>query len=112
MILPKRDVSSIAELDSAERLSWAQIIQDITRRYDNLFDCSFPYSMGVYQKPTDGGEWSGFVMHQTFLPPLLRSATVRKFMVGFELCAEPQRDLTAEEAAKELRCASSAREAR
>lgn len=112
MILPRRAASTIGELDAAERRSWAAIIQDITRRYDNLFNCSFPYSMGVYQSPTDGAEWRGFVMHQTFLPPLLRSATVRKFMVGFELCAEPQRDLTAEDAAEQLRGAGSKREAR
>ena len=62
----------------------------------------FP-GLGIYQRPTDGGEWAGHHLHQIFLPPLLRSATVRKFMVGFELCAEPQRDITAEEAAAQLR---------
>lgn len=109
MILPKRPVGSISELTTAERKAWAAIIREMTRKYDNLFKCSFPYSMGVYQKPTDGKTWNGFVMHQIFLPPLLRSATVKKFMVGFELCGEPQRDITAEDAAARLRQCSNTR---
>lgn len=103
LVLPKQVVSTIAELSSAQKSNWAAVIKELTTRYDNLFETSFPYSMGVYQRPTDGGEWSGFCLRQEFFPPLLRSATIRKFMVGFELCAEPQRDLTAELAAKRLR---------
>lgn len=103
MILPRRPVDAITELTEDEKDAWAAILKNITTRYDNLFKTSFPYSMGIYQRPTDGGEWAGHHFHQIFLPPLLRSATVRKFMVGFELCAEPQRDITPEQAAARLR---------
>jgi len=72
-------------------------------RYDNVFQTSFPYSMGINQLPTDGGEYPGLVMHQSFYPPLLRSAVVKKFQVGYEMSAEPQRDITAEQAAARLR---------
>jgi len=103
MVLPRRLVGAITELTEEEKDAWAAILKNITTRYDNLFNTSFPYSMGIYQRPTDGGEWAGHHLHQIFLPPLLRSATVRKFMVGFELCAEPQRDITAERTAAQLR---------
>ncbi|KPV48999.1 galactose-1-phosphate uridylyltransferase, partial [Kouleothrix aurantiaca] len=75
----------------------------LTTRYDNLFQVSFPYSMGLHQRPTDGQEHPEWHLHAHFYPPLLRSATVRKFMVGFELLGEPQRDITAESAAARLR---------
>ena len=75
----------------------------MTVRYDNLFCTSFPYSMGFQGRPTDGDEHPWWRLHGVFFPPLLRSATVRKFLVGFELTAEPQRDLTAEAAAARLR---------
>ena len=102
MVLPRRPVGAITQLTEDEKDAWAAILKNITTRYDNLFRTSFPYSMGIYQNPSDGQEWAGHHLHQIFLPPLLRSATVRKFMVGFELCAEPQRDITAEEAAARL----------
>ena len=72
-------------------------------RYDNLFETSFPYSMGWHGAPTDAGEHGHWQLHAHFFPPLLRSATVKKFMVGYEMLAEPQRDLTAEQAAVRLR---------
>lgn len=103
ILIPRRPVGAIGELTEDEKDAWAAILKNITARYDNLFKTSFPYSMAIYQNPTDGQEWAGHHLHQVFLPPLLRSATVRKFMVGFELCAEPQRDITAEEAAGRLR---------
>jgi len=106
LVLPRLAVQTIGELNAAQRESWAAILKEITVRYDNLFETSFPYSMGIYQQPNDGRAWSGFQLRQVFFPPLLRSATVRKFMVGFELCAEPQRDLTPEEAAEKLRAVS------
>jgi len=103
MIVPKRSVQDILKLKEEERNSWVEILKDITTRYDNLFKISFPYSMGIYQRPTDGNEYKGFQLHQVFLPPLLRSATIKKFMVGYELCAEPQRDTTPEQSAEMLR---------
>ena len=81
----------------------AAILRQVTRRYDKLFGVTFPYSMGWHQRPTDGAQYPEWHLHAHFYPPLLRSATVRKFMVGFELLAEPQRDITAESAAERLR---------
>ena len=72
-------------------------------RYDNLFETSFPYSMGWHGQPTDGGRYPHWQLHAHFYPPLLRSATVKKFMVGYEMLATPQRDITAEQAAERLR---------
>jgi UDPglucose--hexose-1-phosphate uridylyltransferase len=104
MIIPKRAVSLISELTENEKNQWAQIIGDLSRIYDKLFSVSFPYSMGLYQPPCKLiRESHGFVLHQIFMPPLLRSATVKKFMVGYELCAEPQRDISPELAADRLR---------
>ncbi len=103
MILPKRPVRTIAELSDTERNDWAAVLRDALIRYDNVFETSFPYSMGLNQKPTDGGEHAGVVLHQSFFPPLLRSATVKKFLVGYEMSGEPQRDITAEMAARKLR---------
>ena len=77
----------------------------LVQRYDRLFDTRFPYSMGIHQAPTDGLPHPEWHLHLHFYPPLLRSASVRKFMVGYELLAEPQRDLTPEEAAERLRAA-------
>ncbi|MGA2200544.1 MAG: galactose-1-phosphate uridylyltransferase, partial [Terriglobales bacterium] len=74
-----------------------------TIRYDNLFRTSFPYTMGFHQRPTDGGDYPEFHLHAHFYPPLLRSATIKKFMVGYEMLAMPQRDITAETAAQWLR---------
>ena len=78
-------------------------MSNITARYDNLFQVSFPYSMGFHQSPTDGMTQVECHLHLHYYPPLLRSATVRKFMVGFEMLAMPQRDLTPESAAERLR---------
>jgi len=81
----------------------ADLLRRVTARYDNLFEISFPYSMGFHQAPCDGGAHAEWHLHAHFYPPLLRSATVRKFMVGFEMLAMPQRDLTPETAAARLR---------
>ena len=86
-----------------ERDHLADIIRRITVRYDNLFNISFPYSSGFHQSPTDGTRHPESHLHMHYYPPLLRSATVRKFMVGYEMLANPQRDITAESAAARLR---------
>ncbi|MGY3792022.1 UDP-glucose--hexose-1-phosphate uridylyltransferase [Aquimarina sp. 433] len=106
MILPKEHKRSIKELNEEEIASFAQIIKDLTIRYDNLFNCSFPYSAGIHQAPTDGDPHKEWHFHMSFYPPLLRSATVKKFMVGYEMFADPQRDITAEQAAKTLKSLS------
>lgn len=103
MILPKAVVTSICDLSDEQRRGWAELLKELLVRYDNLFLTSMPYSMGLYQKPTDGGTWEGTVMYQMFFPPLLRSSTVRKYMAGFELMSEAQRDITPESAALRLR---------
>ena len=103
MILPKRHVRRIVELSEAECDALADVLKRITVRYDNLFEVSFPYTMGVHQAPYDGEPHDEWQMHLHFYPPLLRSATVKKFMVGYEMLAQPQRDLTAEQAAERLR---------
>jgi UDPglucose--hexose-1-phosphate uridylyltransferase len=107
MVLPRRAMQSIAELTDAEKDSWADIISQLLIRYDNLFEASFPYSMGMHQKPTDGHDHPGLVFHQHYFPPLLRSATIKKFQVGYEMSGEPQRDITPEQAAERLRSLSS-----
>ncbi|MBV8583820.1 MAG: UDP-glucose--hexose-1-phosphate uridylyltransferase [Candidatus Eremiobacteraeota bacterium] len=94
---------SLAEFDSADRRATARAIRDIVRRYDRLFGVPFPYSMGFHQRPTDGEPHDEWHAHAHYYPPLLRSAAVRKYMVGFEMLAEPQRDLTPERAAELLR---------
>ena len=103
LLLPRFTVSRITELNAAQKLSLADILKQITIKYDNLFECSFPYSMGWHGAPFDGQQHDEWTLHASFFPPLLRSATVRKFMVGYEMMAEAQRDLTAEQAAKRLR---------
>lgn len=103
LLLPNRHVASLLDLNEDERAGLAEIIQRITTRYDNLFEISFPYSMGFHQAPFGSGEQPGWHLHAHYYPPLLRSATVRKFMVGFELLASPQRDLTPEESAARLK---------
>ena len=106
MILPRRRIGAFDELTPEERSALAAALSDLTRRYDRVFDVSFPYSMGFHQKPTDGAVHSEWQMHAHFYPPLLRSATVKKFMVGFEMLGSPQRDLTPEAAAARLRDAA------
>ena len=103
LLLPRFAVARITELNEAQKLSLADILQQITIKYDNLFNCSFPYSMGWHGAPFDEQQHDEWTLHASFFPPLLRSATVRKFMVGYEMMAEAQRDLTAEQAAKRLR---------
>jgi UDPglucose--hexose-1-phosphate uridylyltransferase len=90
-------------LNDSERDALADVIKRLTTRYDNLFGVSFPYSMGWHQSPTDGQDHPETHLHAHYYPPLLRSATVRKFMVGYEMLSNPQRDLTAESAAERLR---------
>lgn len=103
MIIPKRHIQNIALLNEDEKVSFAAIIKELTIKYDNLFNTSFPYSAGIHQAPTDGEDHPEWHFHMSFYPPLLRSATVKKFMVGYEMFADPQRDITAEQAAKSLR---------
>ena len=103
MVLPRRHVASIVDLTAEEVDEFADIIKRIGTRYDNLFETSFPYSMGIHQKPTDGALHEEWHLHVHFFPPLLRSATVMKFMVGYEMLATPQRDITAEMSADRLK---------
>jgi UDPglucose--hexose-1-phosphate uridylyltransferase len=103
MILPRRPIHGFDLLSAREKASLAAALSELTRRYDRLFDVSFPYSMGFHQRPTDGAVHAEWQMHAHFYPPLLRSATVKKFMVGFEMLGSPQRDLTPEVAAARLR---------
>ena len=103
LMIPRRHLSSINELSSEERDGLADILKRLTTRYDHLFDIYFPYSMGFHQRPTDGQAHPEWHFHAHFYPPLLRSATVRKFMVGYEMLGTPQRDITAETAAAQLR---------
>jgi UDPglucose--hexose-1-phosphate uridylyltransferase len=102
MILSNRHVASLLDLTSEEREQLGDILKRLTIRYDNLFETPFPYSLGFHQRPSGPGEFSSWHFHAHLLPPLLRSATVQKFMVGYELLATPQRDFTAEEAAARL----------
>lgn len=108
MIISKRHLGSLVDLSPEERDALAKILKQLTTRYDHLFDAPFPYSMGFHQSPTDGSSHPEWHLHAHFYPPLLRSATVRKFMVGFEMLGTPQRDLTAEQAAERLRAVSGA----
>ena len=103
LVVPWRPVPSLVALTQPERAGLASILGRLVQRYDRLFDTRFPYSMGIHQAPTDGMPHPEWHMHVHFYPPLLRSATVRKFMVGYEMLAEPQRDLTPEDAAERLR---------
>ncbi|MBD1388673.1 UDP-glucose--hexose-1-phosphate uridylyltransferase [Neiella sp. HB171785] len=106
LLLPKFNVARMVDLSESQQSSLADILKQITIRYDNLFNCSFPYSMGWHGAPYDGQEHPEWTLHASFFPPLLRSATVRKFMVGYEMLADIQRDLTAEQAAERLRSVS------
>ena len=103
LLLPRFSVQRLPELSVSDRSSLADIVKCLTTRYDNLFETSFPYSMGWHSAPFDDGDHPHWLLHAHFFPPLLRSATVRKFMVGFEMLAEAQRDLTPEQAARRLR---------
>jgi UDPglucose--hexose-1-phosphate uridylyltransferase len=103
LLLPRRHILRLPDLTSVERDSLAEILKQVLTRYDNLFETAFPYSMGWHGAPTDEGDYAHWQLHAHFYPPLLRSATVRKFMVGYELLSEAQRDLTPEQAAERLR---------
>jgi len=103
LVLPRRHVQRLPGLTGAERDALASVLQRLLVRYDNLFETSFPYSFGWHGAPAAGGAQDHWQLHAHAYPPLLRSADVRKFMVGFEMLAEPQRDLTAEQAAARLR---------
>jgi len=109
LLLPRRHIARLPDLSASDRDALANVLKSLLVRYDNLFEISFPYSMGWHGAPT--GELKGTVeyywqLHAHFYPPLLRSATVRKFMVGYEMLAEPQRDLTPEQAVERLRSVS------
>ncbi|SDG71007.1 UDP-glucose--hexose-1-phosphate uridylyltransferase [Winogradskyella thalassocola] len=103
MIVPKRAQKNILELSKNESLSFADVISKITKAYDKLFKSSFPYSSGIHQAPTNGRSNNHWHWHMSFYPPLLRSATVKKFMVGYEMFGSPQRDITAEQAVGRLK---------
>jgi len=107
MILPVRHVADLKSMNDAERDGLAEMLRTVTGTYDKVFDTPFPYSMGLHPRPFDGKEHPEWHFHVHFYPPLLRSATVRKFMVGFELLGSPQRDITPESAAETLRQAAS-----
>ena len=103
LLLPKRHVARLPDLTGVERESLADILKRFLTRYDNLFEVAFPYSMGWHGAPSAGPAAPHWQLHAHFFPPLLRSATVKKFMVGYEMLAEAQRDLTPEQAAEKLR---------
>jgi UDPglucose--hexose-1-phosphate uridylyltransferase len=102
MIVPKKRQSNISSMDKKETLLFSEAISMLTKAYDNLFNVSFPYSSGIHQAPTNGKENKHWHWHMSFYPPLLRSATVKKFMVGYEMFGSPQRDITPEVASKLL----------
>jgi UDPglucose--hexose-1-phosphate uridylyltransferase len=106
LLVSRRHAGALPEFTSEERDGLADALKRLTTRYDNLFETSFPYTMGFHQAPTDRAEHPEWHFHAHFYPPLLRSATVRKFMVGFEMLGMPQRDITPEGAAERLRAAS------
>jgi UDPglucose--hexose-1-phosphate uridylyltransferase len=103
LLIPKRHMLRLPDLNVEERESLAQILKQFLKKYDNLFHISFPYSMGWHGAPTDDNDYAHWQLHAHFYPPLLRSSTVKKFMVGYEMLAEAQRDITAEQAAERLR---------
>ncbi len=103
LVLPKRHVLRLPDLTSMERDALAELLKALTTAYDNLFETEFPYTMGWHGAPLDAGNHVAWQLHAHFYPPLLRSASVRKFMVGYEMLAEAQRDLTPETAAARLR---------
>jgi UDPglucose--hexose-1-phosphate uridylyltransferase len=106
MIVSKRHIQTIEQFTGEEQLAFCDILKKLTAKYDNLFEISFPYSAGMHQAPVNDGEHREWHWHMHFYPPLLRSATVKKFMVGYEMLANPQRDVTPEWAAEKLRALS------
>ncbi|HEX8462026.1 MAG TPA: UDP-glucose--hexose-1-phosphate uridylyltransferase [Segetibacter sp.] len=103
MIISKRHIQTLLQFSPGEKTAYADILKKLTAKYDNLFQISFPYSAGIHQAPVNDGEHPEWHWHMHFYPPLLRSATVKKFMVGYEMLANPQRDVTPEWAADKLR---------
>ena len=103
LVLPKRSIAAFDELQPDEEVTLANLLQSVVAMYDRVFDVPFPYSMGWHPRPSRSRDAPGWTLHAHFFPPLLRSATVRKFQVGFEMLAMPQRDLTPEAAAARLR---------
>lgn len=103
LLLPRAHTLRLPDLNHAQRASLAEIMKRLLVRYDNLFEVSMPFSMGWHGAPFATGDYSHWQLHAHYYPPLLRSATVKKFMVGYEMLAEPQRDLTPEQAAERLR---------
>jgi UDPglucose--hexose-1-phosphate uridylyltransferase len=106
LLVSRRHLGTLPELSGDERDALADALKRMATRFDNLFETSFPYTMGFHQTPTDGAAYPEWHFHAHFYPPLLRSATVRKFMVGFEMLGMPQRDITPEDAAQQLRACS------
>jgi len=103
MIAPKKSQKDITEMSDTQSNNFAKAISVITKAYDNLFQTSFPYSSGIHQSPTNNQDNKHWHWHMSVYPPLLRSATVKKFMVGYEMFGSPQRDITAEQAVKMLK---------
>jgi UDPglucose--hexose-1-phosphate uridylyltransferase len=103
LVIPARHLPDIRSFDTEERESLAATLKQLTSGYDQVFQTPFPYSMGFHQQPTDGRQYPEWHLHAHFYPPLLRSAGIRKFMVGFEMLGTPQRDITPEAAADRLR---------
>jgi UDPglucose--hexose-1-phosphate uridylyltransferase len=103
MIIPKQKAKNILQMNESKIINFAKAIKTITAVYDKVFDTSFPYSAGIHQAPTDHNSYQGWHWHMSFYPPLLRSASVKKFMVGYEMFAMPQRDTTPEQAASILK---------
>src|SRR5205085_3521897 len=106
LLISKQHTRDLAALAPAARGELAAILQTLTAAYDRIFDAPFPYTMGFHQRPTDGEAHDEWHLHAHFYPPLLRSATIRKFMVGYEMLGSPQRDVTPEAAAERLRAMS------
>ena len=107
MVISKRHVQTITQFTAGEITSLSRLLKQLTAKYDNLFNISFPYSSGMHQAPVNDGAHPEWHWHMHFYPPLLRSATVKKFMVGYEMLANPQRDITPESAAAILKKTSS-----
>ena len=103
MLISKQHRTGLDDLNDAERSALAEVLKRVTVGYDRVFQVPFPYTMGFHQRPTDTGPHPEWHVHAHFYPPLLRSATIRKFMVGYEMLGMPQRDITAEAAASKLR---------
>jgi len=103
MIIPRKKARNIIQMNEKTIVNYAKAIQTITSIYDKVFNVSFPYSAGIHQSPTDNKNYESWHWHMSFYPPLLRSASVKKFMVGYEMFAMPQRDITPEQAAKQLK---------